>query len=219
MKVDPKSSRSINRRHRFGVISIISLTTLALAGTAHADLLTSVVSGFSSQLDILGRLGVNTVNATGMSGPGNSGDTCDNNSPNMWMSGGVYEGNDHNPYIAYDLGANYTLNSTRIWQYNEVSFAQASAKDIVISVSADNVTFTPISTNTLNVAGGTATEPNQDVNTPANNVRYVKIQILDNWDGAVYWNGGAGPNGADGRYLTGFSEIRLMWWDPSRIFP
>jgi hypothetical protein len=61
----------------------------------------------------------------------------------------------------------------------------------------------------LNEAGGTALEPAQDIATAATNVRYVKIQILDTWDGAVFWNGGAGPNGADGRFLTGFHKVRF----------
>jgi hypothetical protein len=196
-----------------------AVTALMLCRVAHADLVDPAVASYSAALDFLGRYAANTVNGSGMSGPGNAGDTHDNNSPDMWMSGGVYVGPDHNPYIAYDLGSPYTLQITRIWQYNEVSFTQVSAKTVLISVSADNVTYTPLSTNVLNQATGTAFEPNQDIATVANNVRYVKIQILDTWDGAVFWNGGAGPNGTDGRFLTGFSEVRFEVVGPVVLIP
>jgi endoglucanase len=172
-------------------------------------LLTPSVAGYSSQIASIGRYATNTVNGSGMSGPGLASDTADNNSVNMWTAGGVYSG-DHNPYITYDLGGNYGLQTTRIWQYNEAGFGQISAKTVVISVSADDVNFTAISTNVLNRAGGTTTEPAQDLATVASGVRYVKVQILNTWDGAVFWNGGVGPNGADSRYLTGFSEVRFV---------
>jgi hypothetical protein len=185
--------------------------TLMLIGVAHADLIRPAVNSVSTELSPFGRYAYKTVDESGMSGPGNATDTHDNNSPNMWMSGGVYVGNDHNPFIGYDLGTNYTLQTTRIWQWNEASTVSFSAKDILISVSSDDVTYTPLSTNTLNEAGGTAFEPAQDIANAASNVRYVKIQILDTWDGAVFWNGGAGPNGneAEHRFLTGFSEVRF----------
>lgn len=193
-----------------GVVSCVVAATSLLIGAAPAqNLLRPVVSSYSSQLDPFGRVADNTVEEIGISGPGYATDTVDNNSSYMWMSGGVYEGNDHDPFIAFDLGTNYTLQTTRIWQWNEPSTVQFSAEDILISVSADLVTYRPLSTNTLNEAGGTALEPAQDIATAATNVRYVKIQILDTWDGAVFWNGGAGPNGADGRFLTGFHKVRF----------
>jgi hypothetical protein len=183
-------------------------TTVALAFPAILMIEPSV-AGFSSQIAVLARYATNTVNGSGMSGLGFATDTHDNSAYDMWTAGGVYSG-DHNPYITFDLGGYYNLQTTRIWQYNEAGWRQFSATTIVVSTSTNSVTFMPISTNSLNEAGGTAFEPAQEIATAATGVRYVKIQILDTWDGAVFWNGGVGPNGADGRYLTGLSETRFV---------
>ncbi len=105
---------------------------------------------------------------------------------------------------------NYDLAITRLWQYSEGGFSQVSASNIVIWTSADYVTFTQISTNTQNEGLGNGAEPAQDIPTVATGVRYVKIQILNTWDGAVFWNGGVGPNGVDGRFRTGMSQVRFV---------
>lgn len=208
MRHNTQTAPAFISRRFFAAVSSAVAATLMLCGVARADLVTPAVASFSSEMDMLGRYATKTVDASGMSGPGNASDTHNNDSVAMWMAGGVYKG-DHNPFITFDLGVPYHLQTTRIWQYNEVSFTQVSASNIVISVSADNVTFTPFSTNTLTQAGGTAFEPAQDIATDATGVRYVKIQILGTWDGAVFWNGGLGPNGTDTRYLSGFSEVRF----------
>jgi hypothetical protein len=192
-----------------GMLDALGLDAVGNSCTNCQTLIRPGVAGFSSQIAELGRYASNTVNGSGMSGSGLATDTADNNPVNMWTAGGAYTG-DHNPYVTLDLERSCNLQTTRIWQYNEVGLIQVSDKTIVISTSADNVTFTPVSTNVLTQAGGSSTEPAQDVATAASGVRYVKLQILDTWDGAVFWNGGLGPNGADGRYLTGLSEVRFV---------
>jgi hypothetical protein len=119
----------------------------------------------------------------GLSGPGFSTDTHDNQQDDVWHRAV----SDSNPYVIFDLGRTCNLSVTRIWNLNQAGNTQNGAKDVQISVSTNGTTFTVLGTATLNQAGGTTIEPSQNFSTPAMGIRYVELQPLDGYGGG--WNG------------------------------
>ncbi|MCX6924112.1 MAG: discoidin domain-containing protein [Verrucomicrobia bacterium] len=108
-----------------------------------------------------------------MSGPGYFTDTH-NNGGSRW----AHAAGDTNVFVTFDLGTNYELLITRIWNANLTEYLGSGTKDFRISVSADNTNYTNLGTNTLGIAGGTTIEPAQDFSTPAAGVRYVRVDPL-----------------------------------------
>jgi alpha-L-fucosidase len=133
---------------------------------------------------------------------------------NMWTTrGNTGSPSDTTPHIIYDLGGSTELQTIRIWNYNENSFTRFGAKTIRVSTSPDLATFTTLRDISLAQGGSTPSEPAQDFPAAVSAVRYVRLQILSNWDGASFWNsitGAADSGGADGRYLVGLSEVRFV---------
>lgn len=124
----------------------------------------------------------------GLSGPGYATDTHDSGEDDVWH----HASGDNNPFVTLDLGANYNLLITRIWNLNQGQNTdnQNGAKDVRISTSADNVTFTILETNTVAEGpGGTNNEWAQDFSTPASGIRYVKLEPLDGYGGSGDWRG------------------------------
>jgi hypothetical protein len=67
---------------------------------------------------------------------------------------------DTSPIVTFNLGGVYDLQTTRIWQYNQPGgFTVYGAKDVEVSISADNTNFTVLTTITPARAGGTNGEP------------------------------------------------------------
>lgn len=132
---------------------------------------------------------------------------------NMWTSRGNTAGPmDMNPTITYDLGGITNLQTIRIWNYNENAFTKFGVRSIRVATSPDNVTFTVLGNIALAQGGSTMAEPAQNFPTAVSSVRYVRFQVLTNWDGAVFWSSITGTNygGPDGRYLAGLSEVRFV---------
>ncbi len=184
------------------VVMLAMLTLLAGSGLPTGSVMAQVlidpsIQSFSSQLSYCcNRKAIYIVNGSGLTaGPsgilGNS-DSTHGNAPDgaMWVS----DSGDASPWFVFDLGGTYNLQTTRIWNYNEAGGTAFGPSNILVSASADNVTFTPVTTITLNQAGGTSAEPAQDRSTAASAVRYVKLQILNNYGGGLF----------------GLSEIRFV---------
>ena len=157
--------------------------------------------------------------ASGVSGIAGAADATHDRTVNgnMWTTRGITAApNDTNPAITYDLGAVTNLQTIRLWNYNEfdlgVSYTKFGAKDIRVSTSPDNLTFTTLGDIQLAQGGATTAEPAQDFTAAVTAIRYVRFQILSNWDGASFWSPLNGPNnsGADGRFLVGLSEVRFV---------
>lgn len=136
----------------------------------------------------------------------------------MWTTrGNTAAPADKEPYVTYDLGATTNLQTIRIWNYNENTFTKFGAKDIRVSTSPDNTTYTVLGDITLAQGGSTTAEPAQDFPSAVSATRYVKFQILTNWDGASFWSsitGNPDNAGTDGRYLVGLSEVRFVGTPP-----
>src|SRR5664280_2129133 len=99
------------------VVGVILLTRVsAPAGTIPYSEMS--IYDVSSQLDTIGRSAVHTIDNSGMTGGGASDAVAGVN----WESHGVgmgYGADDPLPAsITFDLGANYNLASTHVWNYN-----------------------------------------------------------------------------------------------------
>lgn len=201
------------------------LACMAICGTArtHAapQVLQPTVIAFSSQNPYgIDRAATRSRDASGLatgpSGMVGGADATHGNVANatMWTSRGntTAAPNDAAPTITFDLGAPFDLTALRIWAYNENSFTRFGAKDIRVSTSVDNTTFTTPGDIRVAQGGGTPKEPAQDFPLSANGVRYLKLQILTNWDGASFWSPitGSANGGTDGRWLVGLSELRIL---------
>jgi len=103
----------------------------------------------------------------------------------MWYSNPYIVPPDTSPVVTFNLRGIYDLQTTRIWQYNQPGgFTVYGAKDVEVSVSADNTNFTVLTTITPTRAGGTNGEPAQDFPTAATGIQYVRLHILDTFGGA-----------------------------------
>ena len=171
------------------------------SGSAQAQLLISPnIVSFTSFFSP--RSPTNLANGSGLTaGPSGILGAADSTHGNdadgtMWCSNPYSTPPDTSPVITFDLGGVYVLQITRIWQYNQPGgFTVYGAKDIEISVSADNANFAALSTITPARAGGTNGEPAQDFATAAAGVRYVRLHILDTFGGAT---------------ASGLSEVRFV---------
>ena len=120
---------------------------------------------------------------------GLSGGLHDEEYTNMWMS----DYGDVQPVLTFDLGAVYNLSAARIWQYNATCCGLVrGVQSFSISVSNDNVSFTPAGSGTLTQSPG-GTIPAQVV--PCFGAgRYVRFTVVSNH--------------GDGAY-TGLSEVKF----------
>jgi hypothetical protein len=190
---------------------MIGLSILVLSGmgsSAYADLIKPTVRAFSSELTAYGRQAVHSCDASGLTGLGNLGDPHTNIEGNyMWTTvGNIGPGTDYDPYITYDLGAYYDVTVIREWGYNfSTPFGPSN---IVVYTSQDGITFTNAGTVTFAKAPGTAGYGGHDIAVNYPGVRYIKLDIMTSWDGAVF-DGTGTIRGANNRALTGLSEIRF----------
>ena len=203
------------------VASFLVPAVLLFATAAQAQLLIApTVKAYSSQNPYgIDRSVQYTVNGSGLtagpSGVLGAADATHNGTatPGMWTTrGNTGSPTDLDPYVTYDLGAAHTLQTTRIWNYNETGFLFPGAQSILLSTSVDNTNFTTLGTVSPLQGGGGPAEMAQDFATPATGVRYVRMQILTNYDGAIFWSSITGTNyaGPDNRYMTGLSEVRFV---------
>jgi hypothetical protein len=170
------------------------LAALAFSGmgrwAAHAQaLIDPAIQSVSSQLSYCcDRKAVYLVNGSGLtagaSGILGNSDSTHGNAPdgNMWVS----DTGDTNPVLVFNLGAAYNLQATRVWNYNESCCTAFGARNVEISASLDNVDWTILTTNIFAQGGGGSAEPSQDFSTPAANVRYVRLRLLNNYGGALF---------------------------------
>jgi len=130
----------------------------------------------------------------------------------MWTTAGNFAGEPGSPdplpvHVTFNLGANYDLNSIKIWNFNGSGVVSAGAKDISISVATSDVG--PLSviksgivlaqaTRTNDVDFGQVVDLTSGVNFAAKNIRLVRIDITTN-HGFTHL----------GTELVGLSEVRF----------
>jgi hypothetical protein len=204
-------------------VAIGATAAILLFGSAAQAqvLIDPTVSAYSSQNPYgINRAAVHTVDGHGLTaGPSGILGEADSthtyvSDGNNWTTAGVGTGpaNDMDPYITYDLGAVFDLQTTRIWNYNENGGIGFGPSSIRLSTSVDGTNFTVLTTLNPVEAGGGPAEIAQDFATAASGIRYVQMQILTNYDGVIYWSSitGTNVNGPDPRNLTGLSEVRFV---------
>ena len=191
---------------KYAKLSLSCLLVAAIATSqASAEIVTPTAVTPSSEF----AAAINTINGSGLSGVGPvETQLHDNNENNMWQSFDAVT----DPFdsigetIEFDLGGNFDLLDSIIWQYNGLNgFGLAEpdreVADLDVAVSSDLVSaFTSIGTISVapsqdQTAAG-FNEPAQVFSTAASNVRRVQFTILS-------VQGGVG----DG--FAGLSEVRF----------
>lgn len=173
---------------------------------------TVTVAAVSSE-NVLGidRDANHTVDASGFS----NGAHASGEDGVAWTTvGNLGPGTDFSPSITYDLGAIVDVTSIREWGYNSsfltlgTPMSKIGPKDVDVFTSTDGVTFTFAGSLVFAQAPGTNSYTGHLIPVNYQNVRYVRLDIQTNHDGAVF-NGTPNQPGGDGRFLTGLSEIRF----------
>ncbi|HTD88046.1 MAG TPA: lamin tail domain-containing protein, partial [Candidatus Binatia bacterium] len=142
-----------------------------------------------------GRLAVNTVNGSGLTGNAHA------NTPptTMWLNNGTLAApNDLNPFISFDLGALYNVRFMKVWNYNELNVTARGVALADILLAGTNGSFTSfISGQAFTQAPGTATDFSQTFDLGGTAARYVRLEKLTNFPGG------------DNRFV-GLSEVQFF---------
>lgn len=195
-----------NKISRSSALCSFALGAVLLSASAQGATIVGVsINDVSSELEdgTTDRLAVNTINGSGFN---ETTGTHSVDGTTMWETKGTYQNpNDPlgaypNSFIEFDLGSNYDLASTTVWNYNETNETDRGANSVTISVaetvgglftSLGNFTFTQTPSN-----GTATTDFGQNIAlSGANNARLVRFDILS-------------AHGQD-LNLVGLSEVRF----------
>lgn len=167
--------------------------TLATVLTDYAAVIPGVnVIGVSSEY-ISGRdqrRGTNVVGSIGLFGDIHTPDPAGN----MWMTSATStnSGAFTNAFLTFDLGATYTINRLKVWNYNGLTNGAASGagvKTAAISYSADNVTYTTnLPSANFNAAPLTFTNYGQAIDMGGVSARYVRLNVTSVYSSATTSN-------------------------------
>lgn len=172
-----------------GKSAVLFLTTLALASdSGHAALISIAPGNVTASSEIGGgfdRQDDYIVDGSGLSegqhGTGANGVT--------WLSTGTnFGGDDPDPFVIFDLGSVYTINSFHVWNYNE----NATGTQMLRGVNAVSIQYgttaglgsTVDGITSFAIADGTSTYTGEDFSgfTPFN-ARFIKFDIDSNHGG------------------------------------
>ena len=137
----------------------------------------------------------------------------------MWLSSGIgyrrdaaaKEGNDRDPFVVFDLGKPCDLRAIEVWNYNEVNITSRGVKKMIVTGSTtgkpDSFTTTIGTFELDRASGGSGVDAamSQMLNVEAQNVRFVKFDILSSHGGATFPATGEPP----GNGFVGLSEVRF----------
>jgi hypothetical protein len=116
---------------------------------------------------------INVINGSGLSGGLHDGDFN-----NKWMA----DLDDITPTLTFDLGAEYTLTNTVIWNYGGgCCGTERNANGVNISLSSDNVNF--VSIGSFDLARQNSDPFGSETFTLAGTGRYVRFGLLGNFGG------------------------------------
>jgi hypothetical protein len=116
---------------------------------------------------------------------------------------------DFDPFITYDLGGVVNVETMRIWNNNQAGFSHLGVGTMEVFAGETLGSLPSQGIFVLNQAPGADGYTGQDIDVNFAAVRYVMFDILSNFDGAVF-DGTGTQGGADGRFLTGLSEVRFV---------
>lgn len=190
-------------RQLAAIIAFIATVTLQYSNTPQAsaatiagvtifDVSSELTTDFNRDADF-------TVDGSGLSGPSPQ---AHNTTPdgNMWLNSGAgLNGDPADPtaagvgaVITFDLGANYDLDSMRVWNYNESgAFTQRGANDveILIANSLTSPSFVSVGNIDFAQASGATSYTGEFIDfvansIVANNVRLLRFNISSNYGDA-----------------------------------
>ncbi|MDG1072863.1 MAG: PEP-CTERM sorting domain-containing protein [Akkermansiaceae bacterium] len=179
--------------------SLLPLAALALAAIPAQAALISIAPGnvtASTEIPGFNRIDDHLVDGSGLT----AGQHTTVVEPNMWLSAGNgFGGIDADPFVIFDLGAVYTINSFHVWNYNE-------APPLLVNRGVNGVTVEYGETTGLGstvpgissfaIADGLATYAGEEFSsfTPFD-ARYIKFDI--------------NTNHGDGNTFYGLSEVQF----------
>lgn len=188
---------------------LVALAMALAADRSEGGTITPVSATASSSFDV--RTPDKTIDRSGLSAAlhGNTAST-------MWLTNINLPTND--PWIIWDLGANYNLGSFHVWNYNETGtdFPKRGVQQVEILTSATAAPgpgdWVSRGTFTLSQGTGSAGYAGQTLPFRFDDVRLVKFDVASNWRGYTYPAVGQ----PDYNAVTGLSEIRF--YTPSHRF-
>jgi hypothetical protein len=128
-------------------------------------------------------------------------------------------GTDFRPSIIFDLGRVVDLESIREWGYNAsfltggLPLSRIGPNHVDVITSADGANYSFEESLVFAQAPGTQGYTGHLIPVSYQNIRYIRLDIKTNHDGAVF-DGTGVQSGGDGRSLTGLSEIRFTIASP-----
>lgn len=139
----------------------------------------------------------------------------------MWLSSGIgfRQGNQHDdkaPYLVFDLGKMYPVSEIRIWNYNEGHIRDLSARGVKrlrLSTAGDLSAISEGSAETRKDLGeyelpraGTSAESFTAIKPRTDPVRFVRLDMLSNHQGAVF----PANNEPEDNGFVGLAEVEFM---------
>src|SRR5882724_6612825 len=169
-------------------LAVITLIAF-LQSSLMAGVITAVSASASSYLDSR-YVPANLINGSGQSGPNDLTQTANADFGGegfAWIAqGDGSAGNVSDQWVAFDLGANFTLSSADIWQYNENYDLTRGVADFALYTSPtanvnDATNF--VGNFSLAISPANSSEPVQGFPISVSNVRLVKFAIIDDLAG------------------------------------
>lgn len=180
----------MNAQH---VLKVVFATVAAatFSQAAHADVIDIAPwnSVGSTELPGFGRIDDNLVNGSGLTGIEHDVDVLA-----MWLSTGTCCGGtlDTDPFVMFDLGAVYTVDSFRVWNYNEIgALSTRGVKDVKITYGVSSPTETVLPGVTqFQQATGAVGDTGEVFNTfTPFSARFIKFDIDSNYGDASTFYG------------------------------
>jgi hypothetical protein len=171
----------------------VGAALMAMSGQAGAAVIPLVSAAASTGLGgTFDRGAIHAVDGTGLVGDAHG--TVPDGA--MWLNNGTFGApNDLTPFITFDLGASYQVDSMRVWNYNELNLPNRGIATGRISIAGPDQVFTPlIDSQSFNAAPGTDSDFSQTIALGAT-ARYVRLDNLTNL--------------GDGNAFVGLSEVKF----------
>jgi hypothetical protein len=167
----------------FALVLLVGSTDAAVIAIADP---TTQVTASSEIVGNFDRIDDHIVNGSGLTGGGHTNAV----KSTMWLSTGTsFGGDDLDPFVIFDLGAAYTINSFHVWNYNELAGATDLATRGVNSVSVEYGLTGALGSTVAGItnfakADTTATYAGEDFNTfTPFDARFIKFDINSNHGG------------------------------------
>ena len=223
---------SLKRYFPFLVLVVIVL----LINNVGAEVVTGVtIDSFYSENVGLDRMAGYVVDGSGLDA-GGPGTHTSYTAGTMWMNSDAtatsQAGVDAQWFI-FDLGGLYDLESTHIWNYNEVCAwapdypndnyypfwtQRRGVYEMEVLVSADKITWTSLGLKYLTAASGLDTDLGETVALNASGVRYVKFDINSNQCSSGVWDPPLPVPNPDTDYYVGLSEVQFESQIPTTAY-